>query len=56
MRTTTVKLGKRLTCLRCGKVWLPRKEIIRLCPHCKSTIWNVPKPLKGGGEVPCVDK
>jgi Zn finger protein HypA/HybF involved in hydrogenase expression len=38
-----VRLGKTLKCQRCGKVWLPRKPEVRICPTCKSSYWDVPK-------------
>ena len=27
-------------CKRCTYCWVPRKEIIRMCPRCKSTYWD----------------
>src|ERR1700690_2300683 len=42
----------RLHCYRCGHSWAPQKEEVRICPHCKSTLWDVPKiriPRGGGG-------
>lgn len=38
-----VHIGKRLTCLRCGKVWHTRKTEIKMCPACKTLLFNVPK-------------
>jgi Zn finger protein HypA/HybF involved in hydrogenase expression len=31
-----------LMCERCTHVWLPRQPHVRMCPACKSTLWNVP--------------
>ena len=36
----------KLKCLRCGHKWWPRKEEVRLCPHCKSAYWNRPRKSK----------
>jgi predicted Zn-ribbon and HTH transcriptional regulator len=33
-------------CLRCGWEWVPRLEDPRLCPHCKTAYWDVPKGEK----------
>ncbi len=30
-------------CYRCIYSWTPRKSPVRICPRCKSTLWNVPK-------------
>lgn len=32
-----------LGCFRCGNVWRPRQERVRVCPLCKSRFWNVPR-------------
>ena len=32
-----------LHCLRCGHKWIPRIELIRICPKCKSPYWDTPK-------------
>lgn len=34
-----------LRCYRCANVWRPRKDRVRTCPLCKSTLWNLPKPV-----------
>lgn len=34
--------GAKMKCLRCGHIWMPRKEVIRLCPNCKSVYFDVP--------------
>ncbi len=34
---------KGLECKRCGHKWYPRKQIVLVCPHCKSPYWNLPK-------------
>lgn len=31
-----------LKCFRCGNVWKPRRLIVKICPLCKSKIWNTP--------------
>jgi len=39
----------RLRCLRCRHQWLPRSSTLpKVCPRCKSTKWDVPKPVQGG--------
>lgn len=38
----------KLECERCGYRWWPRKEDVRLCPRCKSALWDVPKKAKKG--------
>ena len=32
-----------LRCFRCGNVWYPRRAFVRVCPLCKSRLWNVPR-------------
>ncbi len=42
----------KLHCYRCGDTWTPRARVVRICPRCKSTLWEVPKirvPTGGGG-------
>jgi uncharacterized protein len=34
--------GRLLRCFRCGNVWRPRKIVVRICPLCKSRLWNTP--------------
>ncbi len=29
-------------CFRCGNVWRPRRRVVRICPVCKSRLWNTP--------------
>ena len=41
-----VVLPKPLKCKRCGHEWTPRQTDVRICPKCKSALWDVPK--KGG--------
>jgi len=39
-------------CHRCVYTWVPRRTFVRMCPRCKSTLWNVPKivaPTLGTG-------
>lgn len=36
-----------LTCLRCGHVWTPRKQIVMQCPKCKSAYWDTAKEATG---------
>lgn len=41
-----------LHCYRCGNSWTPRIRTVKLCPHCKSTLWDEPRitiPVGGGG-------
>lgn len=35
-----------LTCLRCHKVWTPKRPNPARCPQCKSTRWNVPDGVR----------
>ncbi|MBT9133111.1 MAG: hypothetical protein DDT33_01642 [Firmicutes bacterium] len=35
----TVQVSK-LQCLRCGHEWIPRTEIVTVCPKCKSYFWD----------------
>ena len=37
----------KVTCKRCGHVWVARKEIIRVCPKCKSPYWDTEKEKHG---------
>jgi len=30
----------KLECKRCGHIWVPKKEEIRICPRCKSPYWD----------------
>jgi len=39
---THIELIK-LSCLRCGHIWIPKKEEIRQCPRCKSAYWDKAK-------------
>ena len=32
-----------LDCKRCGWEWTPRRRIVRVCPHCNSPYWDVPR-------------
>lgn len=32
-----------LRCFRCAYTWTPKKREIRICPRCKSRLWDVPK-------------
>ena len=45
MAQTKVKLGERLNCLRCKHEWLPRQELVVICPKCKSPYWNIPRTM-----------
>lgn len=38
-----VKIGQRIKCKRCEKVWHTRQTEIRMCPSCKSPYFDVPK-------------
>lgn len=33
----------RLHCYRCVHTWTPVKAPVRMCPRCKSRLWDVPK-------------
>ena len=46
MAQTKVKLGERLNCLRCNHEWLPRQEVVVICPKCKSPYWNIERTMK----------
>jgi uncharacterized protein len=32
-----------LHCFRCIYTWVPRRSGVRMCPRCKSRLWNVPE-------------
>lgn len=32
-----------LKCQRCGHQWTPRKSDVRMCPKCKSVLWDKPR-------------
>lgn len=34
--------SKLLGCFRCGNVWRPRLRVVKICPLCKSRLWNTP--------------
>ena len=36
-----------LRCLRCGHAWTPRQQDVRICPSCKTALWDKPKCKKG---------
>ena len=36
----------RTKCMRCGHEWVKRKDIITVCPKCKSPYWNKKKNVK----------
>ena len=40
----------RVHCYRCYHTWTPVKAPVRMCPRCKSLLWDVPKirPIKLG--------
>jgi predicted Zn-ribbon and HTH transcriptional regulator len=45
-----VKVTK-IKCERCGFVWQPRSEDVRICPKCKSARFDTPKEnLTGDNE------
>ncbi len=37
-------------CYRCIYTWTPRRTAVRMCPRCKSRLWNVPeqRPVRLG--------
>lgn len=37
-------------CFRCAYVWRPRAAVPRICPRCKSRLWDVPRlrPIRSG--------
>jgi len=37
---------KILKCKRCGHTWVPRQGDVRICPACKSALWDTPKEDK----------
>jgi len=41
-----VQLAPELECLRCGHKWHPRKKEVRICPHCKSPWFDIPRKKK----------
>ncbi len=32
-----------LRCLRCAYAWRPSRPVVRICPRCKSKLWDRPK-------------
>lgn len=32
---------RQLVCKRCGHQWVPRKADVRICPKCKSYLWDI---------------
>ncbi len=36
----------KLICERCGHEWVPRGNIIKTCPMCRSPYWDTPKQEK----------
>ncbi len=32
-----------LHCYRCGASWTPRRPMIRMCPRCRSRLWDQPR-------------
>jgi len=43
-----IKLTK-LKCEKCGFIWHPRKEDVRVCPKCHSPWWDQEKKEKKNG-------
>lgn len=42
-----------LHCYRCGNTWTPRRQVVRICPRCKSRYFDEPKltvPSIGEGD------
>jgi uncharacterized protein len=35
-----------LQCYRCHWAWTPKNMVVRMCPNCKSTLWDVPRKRK----------
>lgn len=46
----TVESLPELHCFRCIYSWTPRRLPVRMCPKCKSRLWNVPmvRPIRLG--------
>lgn len=36
---------KKIRCLQCGHLWIPRKEKIKKCPRCQSINFDKPKKV-----------
>lgn len=32
-----------LGCYRCAHIWTPRSSVVRICPRCKSRLWDLPR-------------
>jgi len=32
-----------LRCHRCGKSWTPRRTVVKMCPNCKSRLFETPR-------------
>jgi predicted nucleotidyltransferase len=41
-----------LGCYRCAYVWRLRKSPVRLCPRCKSALWDSPRTARPGSRRP----
>lgn len=41
-----VELPEKLECLRCGWKWIPRQAEVRICPACKSYLFDKPRKEK----------
>ena len=39
-------LVEKNVCLKCGHIWLTRKEDVRQCPKCKTAYYDQPKKEK----------
>jgi predicted nucleotidyltransferase len=39
-----------LGCYRCAHEWSPKTPIVRLCPRCKSRLWDTPRAPKSIGK------
>ena len=43
----------KLVCKRCGWIWTPRGAEVRICPRCKSKLWEKERDAeKQAGEEP----
>jgi len=34
---------KTVNCERCGHLWFPRKDTVKVCPKCKSPYFDIPR-------------
>ena len=43
-----IRLPAPLTCQRCKNIWIPRQEVVTMCPRCKSKHWQTKRTDRRG--------